>query len=192
MVYNVKIEGNGLSLEREVSEEVGNQIVVLILAGERQIQSAPLQNETPNNSALEDLHQINGSIMNGANPPLSVQEFLVSCAAKRNPDKILAIGYYLKNFQEKDEFITSDIVKNFQDAAEKVPQNISRDIRWAVQSSWIAKKTGMKDTYYVTNTGIQVVENKFPKSLVDKTRGKQSPAKKTRKKEGMQIEKQEH
>lgn len=166
-LYSVKIEGNGLSLNREVSKEIGDKIVVLVLTGDY----GPLQSLTQRNQSTANPSQPTSQpasqdtlIQNDQGP--SLREFLDSCQAKRNPDKITAIGYYNKTYLNSDVFTKDDIISGFESAAEVPPKNPSRDIKWTLKSGWIAIKVGTKDNYYVTNTGKQAVEGKFPKDML--------------------------
>ncbi|MCU7807787.1 MAG: hypothetical protein KZQ73_07955, partial [Candidatus Thiodiazotropha sp. (ex Semelilucina semeliformis)] len=107
----------------------------------------------------------------GVHPETSIREFLDSCEAKRVPDKITAIGEYLKLHNNQLDFDKSDLISQFESAAEPVPANISRDLKWTLKAGWIALKSGSKDRYYVTNSGKTAVEQKFSKEIVKKTRG---------------------
>jgi fibronectin type 3 domain-containing protein len=104
-------------------------------------------------------------------PETSIREFLDSCEAKRVPDKITAIGKYLKIHNNQMDFDKNDLISNFESAAEPVPKNIARDLKWTLKACWIALKSGSKDRYYVTNSGKTAVEQKFSKAVVKKTRG---------------------
>jgi hypothetical protein len=55
------------------------------------------------------------------------------------------------------------------DAGDSVPGNLPRDLKWAVRVGWIAPRPGQAGTYYVTGTGSQTVQNKFPKEAVEKS-----------------------
>jgi len=183
--YSIKIEGNGLSLDREVAKEIGDKIVVLVLTGGQHSYQPTTQH--PNNQ--QPLVQPNSQPLSPAETPiqenqnLSLREFLDSCQAKRNPDKIAAIGYYNKTYLNQDVFTRDDIIAGFESAAELVPKNPSRDIKWTLKSGWIAPKVGAKDKYYITNTGTQAVEGKFPKDMLKRTKGTTNTPKRNSKKD---------
>lgn len=177
--YKVTIDGLGLSLERQVSKEVGDQIVVLVLTGSTATGVGPripvrgATGETPSG------HVPTGTKETGEErPKLSIREFLNEHDPKRSPDKITAIGVYLKDQDNVDAFGRAELETAFQSAAEPIPANLPRDLAWAVKSGWIASKPGTKGHYYVTHSGRQAVVQKFPKELVRKTKQPVSAAKK--------------
>jgi hypothetical protein len=163
--YNVKVTGEGLTLEREVPKEIGEKIVVLVLSNgaARFATSSPVQ-ASPAGTVLA----MQGSSTDESE--MSVREFLNTHKAQRIPDKITAIGYFLKNTRGHSAFSRADIVREFEAAAEAIPKNLNRDMKWTLKAAWIAPKQGSKDTYYVTNEGSQAVEKHFPSDLVKRTR----------------------
>jgi len=159
--YKVSLEGAGLKLDREVDQTVGEQIAVLILTGSK---PSGLSNTSgfvtrPATAAL--IHETGGS--------LSLREFLNEHEPRRSPDKIVAIGLYLRDSEGKSTFSKEDLEKAFESCGEKIPANLSRDIQWTIRSGWIAPKSGLKGSYYVTNSGDDAVVKKFPKELLKKT-----------------------
>jgi len=168
--YTVKIEGLGLSLEREVSRQIGDQVVVLMLTGTTGPTAAISPNRDRPRAAA---HAAPAGQVHPAHPDpaTSVREYLDETGAKRIPDKITAIGLYLKEHSQQAEFTRDDVVTGFEGAAESVPKNLNRDIKWTLKAGWIAEKTGKKGQYYVTKSGKTAVEQSFPKELVKKTQG---------------------
>lgn len=163
--YKVSISGAGLTLEREVPAHVGEQVVVLILSGKPgQLSEAPVPGIGRTNAP------------GGGNPPsdeahgaVSIREYLDERGAKRNPDKITAIGCYLNEHRSQESFNRADLETMFQEAAEAVPKNIPRDLKWATRVGWIAPRPKEKGTYYVTATGMDAVNQKFPKEILNRT-----------------------
>lgn len=185
--YKIKIEGAGLSLDREVSKEIGEQVVVLLLTGAASVAPAVHAAVTP---APAVIPASNSEIPAAAPSPalaphqplasadLSIREFLDFCDAKRVPDKITAIGKYLKRHNNQQDFDKKDMIANFENAAEPIPGNIARDIKWTLKAGWIALKNGSKDRYYVTNSGKTAVDQKFSKEVVKRSQGLMSGASK--------------
>jgi len=169
-VVKVTLDGAGLKLEREVPKEIGEQIAVLIFSGGAMGGSAGATGSSA--TALKGASGAGaaGPANLGSAAALSVREFLNGSDAKRSPDKIAAIGVYLKDHNHKDLFTKDDVQKGFEDAGEPVPGNLPRDVKWAVKAGWIAPKSGAAGQYYVTNTGRDAVAKKFPKDLLKKTR----------------------
>jgi len=177
ITYKISIEGAGLSLEREVSKEIGERVVVLLLTGAvpttKGVPAAKPAVASPTHTPAQTQQApiVAPQQHAGAQPEISIREFLDSCEAKRIPDKITAIGIYLKSQSSQSDFNKNDLILQFESAAEPVPANISRDLKWTLKAGWIALKSGSKDRYYVTNTGNTAVEQKFSKDVVKKTRG---------------------
>ncbi|MFN8398748.1 MAG: hypothetical protein U0X74_01940 [Anaerolineales bacterium] len=175
-VYKVKIEGEGLTFEREVSKELGDRILMLILSGanpslpSHQVNSS--SSTKPKESTSTDEHHAD----------LSIREFLDNHNAKRNPDIITAIGTYLNTHENMQFFVKEDILNAFESAAEPAPKNFSRDLKWAIKVGWVAEKRDTPDTYYVTSSGKNAVNTSFPAELIKRTKGlfsgKKAPSKK--------------
>jgi hypothetical protein len=210
--YKIRIEGEGLSLNREVSKEIGEKIVVLLFTGnsttpvsaptvQTPVVPAPTEQtpvvpapteQTPVVPAPEITIPTSEkeptpsakTQQTVCEPEMSIREFLDSCGAKRCPDKITAIGMYLKKYCDADDFSREDLIAHFEKAAESVPKNLTRDIRWTLKSGWITLRNGSEDCYYVTNSGNIAVEQEFSKEVIQKTKGMASGAKKTTTKAG--------
>lgn len=177
--YTIKIEGGGLTLEREVAKPVGEKIVMLLLTGDEAFLTppssvvpppTPQDDQTASNvGSTASVPPAPAGTASDGEPALSIREFLNEHEPKRSPDKIAAIGVYLKDHDGMDVFSASDLKKAFEDAAERIPGNLSRDISWVVKASWIAPKLGAKGKYYVTHSGREAVTKKFPPEIVKKT-----------------------
>ncbi|MCH9027101.1 MAG: hypothetical protein IIA05_08315 [Proteobacteria bacterium] len=153
--YKVQLEGPGLKIDREISKALADQIVLVMVTGQ-----APA---AARGTAQHHIPTHHGE--------LSIREFLDECAAVRGPDKITAIGIYLADHESKADIKRDDLVRQFENASEPVPKNLSRDINWTVKAGWIAPRSGANDTYYVTKTGRDAVAAKFSKDVVQKTKG---------------------
>jgi hypothetical protein len=170
-MYRVKLEGDGLVLEREVTKEVGQRIAVLVLTGAA---------DDAQMSARRTLMD-QGSRLEGQAANLSLREFILKHEPKRSPDKIAAIGVYLSDHSKKDSFGREDLEEAFQAAGEAMPGNLARDVKWAVRTGWIAPKPGTKNRFYVTNSGREAVTQRFPKQLLVRTRIESNTKKAARK-----------
>jgi hypothetical protein len=158
--YRVKIDAEGISIEREVPAQVGRQVVLLVLTGEA---GGLALARTPKSASTSE-----------AVPPVgeeatSLREYLDECEASRAPDKITAIGLFLKNHRARVNFERGELDVLFAEAGETVPKNLPRDFRWAVRLGWIAPTPGDAGRYYVTAKGTDVVNKKFPREVVKKT-----------------------
>lgn len=158
--FKVRLEGPGLTIDREISKAVADQIVLVLVTGQAPVAPRggvgnPARHHAP-------AHQ---------HGDLSIREFLDECEAKRCPDKIAAIGVYLADNESRPDFKRDDLVQQFEAAHEPVPKNLSRDIKWTARAGWIAPRSGSKDTYYVTKSGREAVAAHFSKEVVQKTKG---------------------
>jgi hypothetical protein len=99
---------------------------------------------------------------------VSVRAGCCAHEAKRNAEKIVAIGEYLKTQRSVGVFKSADLEKGFRDASEAIPGNLGRDIGWAKRNGWIApgEKRG---EYYVTDTGRKALKAKFPADIKKST-----------------------
>jgi hypothetical protein len=159
----IKLSGPGLSVDKQIPEELANRIAMLVLSGGK----------------LETLETATKNVERKANSikNKSVREYLLETKATKIPQQMTAIGSFLLQTQpNKESFTLADLTKGFEDAKESAPGNPHRDIAAAIKKGWIAPRTGEKDSYYVTGTGSTAIENTFPKSK-QKRRRKKSTAK---------------
>lgn len=122
-------------------------------------------------SLLEASSSGNGSVMVGpaqlgtnsgfAGKKLAVQEYVRQTGAGTFPEKILAIGAYLADFERKENFSLEDVLPYFRQLGEVPPRNLPRDFKVAVANSWIAHDNTQPDAYWVTSTGRASLESKF-------------------------------
>ena len=195
-LYRVIVMGPGLSFEREVEREVADQVILLLLTGtanrsyaddaKNKDNYAINENVLSTDSTRKDVvrklgPEIRKNVINIQNtdaPLLSLREYLDESGAYRVPDKIAAFGVYLNDYAKKADFGRADLVQCFEAAAEPVPMNLARDLKWALRSGWIALRAGRRDLYYVTHTGRNAVGEKFSAEVVRKTRGMTSGTRK--------------
>lgn len=93
----------------------------------------------------------------------SAREALDLSGAKKNPEKIVALGQYVLQ-DGGDTFKVEDVKAQFRRARETAPANFSRDLSTAMKEGWIAQGDG--DEYYITNKIQGVFDGgfQFPKS----------------------------
>ena len=176
--YKLSLSGGGLKFDHEVDQATARAVLNLVLGGGSPPRAPDSHQRAPANGEEAGL-RIDASHPRGNN--LSVGEFIAQVAARRNPDKIVAIGAYLKQ-EGKSEFTAEDIKPMFQQAGESTPGNFARDWRWAQTAKWIAPVGGRGKSFYVTNTGLKAVEAQFPPELRKQTA--QPSGRKTRRKLG--------
>lgn len=168
--FTVTVKGPGVNIEQKVSRDVANKAVLLVLGTTQPARPAgdmTAKVETP----LPE---------QGDEPPPSIGEFFTAHNAKRNIEKITAIGQFLKQYAGKSTFGRSDLVSQFELASEPSPKNLGRDIEWAVKVGWIAPQSDDPDKYYVTRSGREAVQRSFPEDLRGKTKITQGSRRKKR------------
>jgi hypothetical protein len=149
--YQLKLTGPGLSLEKDVSEEIANRITLLVLSGGK-IEQSP----AGKGSGIDPA----SSGTKGAVGNKSVREYLQASNAKKIPQQMTVIGHHLLETHQKDAFSMEELLKGFSDAKESPPKNPNRDINTAIKRGWIALR--QKDSYYVTSTGMKAIDDGFP------------------------------
>jgi hypothetical protein len=103
--------------------------------------------------------------------------------ARRNPDKITAIGEYLSEHEGQGEFTRDDIKSRFKLAGEAAPANFGRDFAWAVSNGWIAEDHKNPGSFYVTKKGRDSIDARFAAEVTKGTRQKPSGRRRTPKRD---------
>lgn len=161
--YKITIEGPGVKITREVSEDVGKKAIVLILTG------TSVHDKRVSQITQEAVGKRTECVKETIDTPeISIGEYISEHNAERYPDKVTTVGCYIYEFRGVERFTGDEIKKLFVEAAEKIPRNITRDIRWALSNNWIAMDPNTK-SYYVTKKGFSAVRAGFPKSVIKKT-----------------------
>lgn len=164
--YKLALEGDGIKIEKEIPESLALQVVSLVMGGHSAGILAP-----KSHLAVGQKSSVGGT-------RLSVREYMDDAGAKRNPEKIVAIGAYLMHQLNQEAFTRKEVKLQFKNAAEAVPGNYTRDFDWAVSNRWLAPSTGSHKDYYVTKKGIDAIANKFSDEIRKGTKLKQRRAKK--------------
>jgi hypothetical protein len=152
--YDLKLTGDGVTVERKVPAAVAQRIMVLVMGGGG-LEALPPPNTGANAAAGDGA----GS---GLRPQESIGEFLSRSGATEFRQKIVVLGRYLE-LTGADSFTAQDLQQAFQAAREPLPTNLRRDVRAAIQERWIAEKLGQKGAYHVTRTGVEAIDRSFAK-----------------------------
>lgn len=121
VTYEFRLTGGGVAVERQVSEAQALQIVSLVMGGEpapRAASTAPPSSRATHRGSLAT----------------TVGEYLDEVEAKRNPDKIVAIGAFLVDHLGKESFTREEVKAQFQHAGGTPPANFARDFSLAVSN----------------------------------------------------------
>lgn len=148
--YRVAVKGTGINFDKAVTEDVANEVMILVLGG--QLSGGKRDDKkTPPKPGSTD-------------PDLSIGDYVETHNAKTNPAKVTAIGNYLHEHDGAGQFTKQELLDGFENANETSPAYFDRDLRRAVSAKWIAPKRGTKDTFYVTGTGKKALADNFGKS----------------------------
>ena len=90
------------------------------------------------------------------------------------------IAEYLNRYRNESTVTRQSVAAGFSDMRESVPSNLPRDFAWAVKVGWLAPKDRDGELFYVTKSGTDAVNRKFPDEI--RARTKQTSAGRRRKK----------
>ncbi|MEQ8387374.1 MAG: hypothetical protein RLP16_05430 [Alphaproteobacteria bacterium] len=146
--YELKLTGNGVSLEKKIGQRAAMQIIAAAMG-----QAVPDLVEKP----------LDAEASVQPDMTLSIREFLDQVSASKKRDQIVAIGHYLCNTLAQRDFSRDEVKQRFSDAKEPMPANFPRDFGAAAKAGMIAEAHQKSGRYYVTKTGMQAVKNGFGK-----------------------------
>ena len=149
-LYTVSIKGNGVVVEKSVPAEVARRVINALMAGAFS-EGASMSGSAATQRARQALRHAGSRCEN----------FLKNRSARRNPDKIITIAEFVRQFEDKELFTREDIRGRFRLAGEAAPANFPRDFTWAVKNGWIAEDAKSPNSFYVTQTGRNAIANRF-------------------------------
>ncbi len=167
--FKVTVSGEGVSVDRTVSQETALSVIAIIMG---RTATEPKRGSAPITATRAGV---------GTHVPESAGEYLAESKAKRHPEKILALGAFLTE-TGRQTFTSDEVKAQFPMAGEPVPANFPRDFAWAVRIRWIAESPGMGGHYYVTKTGLEAVQRRFPDDVRKATRQAGTGRRRARKK----------
>jgi hypothetical protein len=160
--FQLKLTGPGLTLDKEITEDLANHITMLVVTGGKA--------ETAFKGAGAGGGNGPGGAGGSGNPTdtgvkgKSAREYLLSVPqAKKHPQQMTVIGHYLTETTGNDGFTLEDLKSGFDKAKEPVPKNPNRDLAAAIKRGWIASKSDDDKSLYVTSSGLSAIQTGFPK-----------------------------
>ncbi len=158
--FDLSLTGTGISLSRKVNRDAALQILAIAMGSSGDISAGTAyvergQRQQPRSSV--------------GGERVSVREYLDEVEAKRNPDKILAIGKYLVAHRNQRSFTSEQVKAQFRAAGEAIPGNFPRDLRWAITNGWMAEDHAAPGEYYVTSSGEAALTAHFSKEIKKRT-----------------------
>jgi hypothetical protein len=145
--FSLRLEGDGVNIERVVNRSTAMAILAAVLGGGEATAVANVASEAGMR----------------ARQPTTPRDFLAQARASSNAEKITALGQYLCEHENAESFSRDEVREAFRRAHEVIPKNLPRDFGTAAQSGWIHEAPGKAGRFYVTRTGMQLVENKLAK-----------------------------
>lgn len=146
--FALKLVGDGISIEKRVNKQTAMAVVAAVFSG----------------GASGVAERMEAGNRQQAQPALSMREFLNESRASTNAEVITALGQYICRYEAKEHFSKEDLRESFRRAHAVIPKNLPRDVGTAITAGWIHEAPGRTGQYYVTNTGMQLVETRFGRS----------------------------
>lgn len=97
---------------------------------------------------------------------MSIKEFLLTKKANGYAKKVLAVGYYLENFEGFTCFNIKDLEGWFRSTKEPLPKNMNDTVNGNISQGYIMEADEKKDNitaWVLTKTGEDYVESNFVK-----------------------------
>lgn len=187
--YHLILKGGGLALDRNVTEHQAWAVLGVVFGqpGAKRLSAMPAPDTHGRGGARQQHEEHSQKVEQDQQPPqriapeadLTVGEFIEQCEATSNPEKIVAISMFLRNYAGHETISRNDVRAQFQRAGEPIPANFHRDFVKAVSSKWISTTTDGKN-YFITGSGRKAVENKFStdtRKVASSTRRRRPPKK---------------
>jgi len=152
----ISITGEGLSIEKMTSLHKAGQIISFL----------GLDSTKPVNMASGASTSVSLPLANKIQP----KEMISRSSAKTYPQKITALGIYLKETQGQTSF-SSDEVKAMLRKMGDEPKNFTRDLKSAVDLQYITCINPDQELYEVTDKGCDACDKNFAGSVEKKTAG---------------------
>jgi hypothetical protein len=159
--YTLKLTGNGVTLDRKISQELGERVAMLIISDGKANVGDDGGTKLPKDTGGGVGHSGTKTTTIGKT---SLREFINSHNAKQLSQQIVAIGAYSQAKNGAETFTRDELDKGFQAGKVTPPSNIHRDIAKTISNGWIAE-ADEDDQYYVTTTGETALSGNFSKEV---------------------------
>lgn len=146
-VYTLKLDGPGINLNREISEDTLKKVMGVLFTPQ----------EPPSHRSSE-FTQDDPMIVQDE---MTLREFINDVEPSTNSKMISTIAYYLTEHEGKSHFRKEDIRERFAEAKEQMPANFDRDLGVAIKQGWVTEDRNNPKSFYVTRTGIKAVKDRF-------------------------------
>jgi len=144
--YRLTLTGAGISIDQEIDQPTA-LAVVQVAMGQRPTPAAVIPST--------------GSASRAAGQRLSVREMLEDSGAKTIAEKVVVIGRFLRDQEDRATFSRDENKARFRTAGEPIPRNFPRDFQKAVRAGWVAEDHEKPGEFYITRRGDEVVNSGF-------------------------------
>jgi hypothetical protein len=165
--YDVTIVADGVNVTKSVSETTALAIIQLLMGGGGTPASDHRESSATSRPAAK-----------ASKARAQVRDFIDNSGAKSISAQIVAIGKFLEQSEDMDEFTKDDIEPRFKPAGLPPPKNLNRDIRAAIGKGWIGEDSKSPGRLFVTTKGEAAFDKKFEGSRASSSRAPRKKAKK--------------
>ena len=127
--YKLSLTGEGVTVERTISESVARRITTLVLGGMTKEPQSP-----------EEFHGVDSTIVDGASPKV----FMSAKRPMSDIERITCLAYYLTHYRGKQHFKTKELSDLNTEAAQPKFSNATVAARNAVQKEFLSLVGGTK------------------------------------------------
>ncbi|MDP5214783.1 hypothetical protein ORJ66_17160 [Pseudoalteromonas tunicata] len=154
----ISISGNGLNIEREISDELAKEIAIMVLT----------RGEIVKKEIVKPAHTIKSTAKEVM--PEFV-DFAKAHNAQRACELVACVAVYLEQ-QGSPVFSKTQYREYFKEVRHKPSTNAPSDFQWALDANWISRIADYE--YKITAIGKKVVSEKFPNTVKGSTRRKKT------------------
>jgi hypothetical protein len=140
-VFKVKVQGPGISIEREVAEMALARLLPLLLLPDSPMTPEDLPSSSDQRTASN----------------ITIGEFLSDLNIRSNPERIAGIALFLREALDRETVARDELPAWFQRAGQPAPKNLIRDVKAAVAQRLIAEDHARGGEYLVTETGVRTL-----------------------------------
>ncbi len=180
MEVEIKITGSGLQFEAKVSLFQATQIMSFISRAEQTNTPLSMRDATDETeTSVQPVYTLGENSLENQTTYESPHAAIAKTKAKTNPQKIVALAYYLGATSTNQRlFSVDEILTLFKKAGESTPKNINRDFREAVSAGYIFQED--KGSFRLLSSVDSVQSEGFPKVAKKRTGTKSAGGKRAK------------
>lgn len=152
----VTITGEGISLTKKINLQKAGQIISF-LGMEQNIPASGSYDASSTPRLL-------------ASKPVQPKEIIVNSGAKTYPQKIAALGVYLRDHVGQENFTPQEVKVIFKKMGDE-PKNFTRDLKSATELQYVICVDPANEQYELTDKGAEAVSESFSTKAIKKSVG---------------------